>query len=95
MNKDDVARKLSREIYCTQGHAQRVISKVFNIITDALIDGEKVQLAGFGTFEVKNRAPRMGRNPKKNIPVPIPAKKVPCFTPGKSLKDFVEGVYDI
>lgn len=95
MKKDDLARKLSRELFCTQGAALRMINKTIQIIEDALVDGEKVQLTGFGTFEVKNRAPRMGRNPKKNIPVPIPAKKVPYFTPGRELKGLVEGDYHI
>ena len=91
MNKTDVALKLSRKIFCTQGRALYLIDKVTEIISDALAEGEKVQFADFGTFEVKDRAPRMGRNPKKNEPVPIPARKVPYFTPGKGLKSLVSG----
>ena len=59
-------------------------------ITEALIDGEKVQLVGFGSFEVKRRAERLGRNPKTKEAIKIPASKAPVFKPGKALKDAVD-----
>ena len=62
---------------------------VISIISDALVSGDKVQLVGFGTFESKERAARVGRNPRANIPVNIPAKRVPVFKPGSTLKSAV------
>ena len=59
-------------------------------ITGALIEGEKVQLVGFGSFEVKVRAERLGRNPTTKEEIPIPASKTPVFKAGKALKDAVQ-----
>ena len=60
------------------------------VVEDALKAGDKVQLVGFGTFEVKERAARSGRNPKTKEPVQIPASKSPTFKPGKALKDAIQ-----
>ena len=62
---------------------------VISVITDALAEGDKVQLVGFGAFEVKARAERVGRNPKTKAEIKIPASKVPVFKAGKALKDAV------
>ena len=62
----------------------------FNLITKALTEEEKVQIVGFGAFETKVRAERMGRNPKTGEDIPIPATKVPVFKAGKALKDAVD-----
>lgn len=62
--------------------AEVALEAVLSIISDALVSGDKVQLVGFGTFESKERAARVGRNPRANIPVNIPAKRVPVFKPG-------------
>ena len=59
--------------------AEVALEAVLSIISDALVSGDKVQLVGFGTFESKERAARVGRNPRANIPVNIPAKRVPVF----------------
>ena len=59
------------------------------VALEALVSGDKVQLVGFGTFESKERAARVGRNPRANIPVNIPAKRVPVFKPGSTLKSAV------
>ena len=90
MNKEAIVLALTREMGCNQRVAEVAIDSVIRIISNELASGRKVQLAGFGTFEVKDRAPRTGRNPKANIPVHIPARKVPYFTPGKTLKAYVE-----
>ena len=85
MNKDEMVNILSQRT----GFMKK-LDAVFQIITEALATGDKVQIANFGTFEVKHRAPRTGRNPRANVPVPIPAKQVPSFKPGKVLKTLIE-----
>lgn len=90
MNKDEMVYALAQKTGFTKKDSEFMLDSVFQIITEALVSGEKVQVAGFGTFEVKERAPRMGRNPKANLPVPIPAKLAPTFKPSKVLKDAVE-----
>ena len=69
--------------------AEAVVSATFDAITAALKDGDKVQLVGFGSFEVKKRAARVGRNPKTKESIEIPASVVPVFKAGKALKDAV------
>ena len=76
---------------CSKKDAEAVITATLDAITDALKDGEKVQLVGFGSFEVKKRAARVGRNPKTKEPIDIPASTVPVFKAGKVLKDMVGG----
>lgn len=90
MNKEEMVNALAQKTGYTKKDSEIVLDAVFQIISDTLASGRKVQVVGFGTFEVKERAPRMGRNPKANMPVPIPAKRVPYFTPGKVLKSRVE-----
>lgn len=86
MNKEDMVGLLAQKANLTKRDAETALDAVFDIITDALSSGEKVQIVGFGAFEVKSRAPRVGRNPKANVPVEIPARKMPVFKPGKPLK---------
>lgn len=90
MNKEGIVSALSQKARLTRKDAETTIDAVFEIITDALSSGDKVQIVGFGVFEVKNRAPRVGRNPKANVPVNIPARKMPVFKPGKPLKEAVD-----
>lgn len=89
MNKEDMAGLLAQKARLTKKDAETALDAVFDIITNALSSGEKVQIVGFGAFEVKSRAPRVGRNPKANVPVEIPARKMPVFKPGKPLKEAV------
>lgn len=89
MNKEDMVGILAQKTRLTKRDAETALDAVFGIITDALSSGEKVQIVGFGAFEVKSRAPRVGRNPKANVPVEIPARKMPVFKPGKPLKEAV------
>ena len=65
------------------------VNAAIEAIADCLASGDKVQLVGFGAFEVKSRAARIGRNPKTKETIQIPASKVPVFKPGKALKDAV------
>jgi len=69
--------------------AAKAVETVFSTITDALKEGGKVQLIGFGNFEVRERSARKGRNPQTGAEIDIPASKVPAFKPGKALKDAV------
>jgi DNA-binding protein HU-beta len=90
MNKDEIVNILSQRTGFMKKDSETLLGAAFQIITEALVSGEKVQIANFGTFEVKHRAPRTGRNPRANVPVPIPAKRVPSFKPSKSLKALIE-----
>jgi DNA-binding protein HU-beta len=74
----------------TKKDAGRVVDAVFNTIIEALARGEKVQLVGFGSFEVRPRAARMGRNPQTGEEIHIPARNTPLFKPGKALKEAVQ-----
>lgn len=91
MNKEEMTCALAQETGMTKASAEAALDAVLRIISDALVSGDKIQLVGFGTFEVKERAPRIGRNPRANVPVKIPAKRVPVFKPGKVLKSAVAG----
>lgn len=90
MNKDEMVNILSQRTGFMKKDSEVMLDAVFQIITEALAAGDKVQIANFGTFEVKHRAPRTGRNLRANVPVPIPAKQVPSFKPGKVLKTLIE-----
>ncbi|MHB1128164.1 MAG: HU family DNA-binding protein [Bacillota bacterium] len=89
MNKADLVSSVAEKAEITKKDAERVVSAVFNSIEDALSKGDKVQLVGFGTFEVKDRAARTGRNPKTGEEISIPASRVPGFKAGKALKELV------
>ncbi len=88
MVKADLVAEVA-EIGITKKQAAQVVDSVFGAIKDALADGDKVSLIGFGTFTVKQRAAREGRNPRTGKKIKIPKKKVPSFKPGKALKDAV------
>ena len=89
MNKADLINVVAEKAGLTKKDSEKAINGVFDAISDALIGGEKVQLVGFGAFEVKARAPRMGRNPKTKESIQIPASQSPVFKAGKALKDAV------
>ena len=75
----------------TKKDTDKAVTATFAAIEEALAAGDKVQLVGFGTFEVRDRAARTGRNPKTGDEIKIPATKVPAFKPGKALKQKVTG----
>lgn len=89
MNKTELVSSVAEKAEITKKEAEKVVSAVFASVEEALAKGEKVQLVGFGTFEVKERAARTGRNPKTGEEIDIPATRVPSFKPGKSLKENV------
>ena len=89
MNKGELIKKVADEIDFSQKDVTTVYTALIDAITDALKAGDKVQLAGFGSFEVKERAERKGRNPKTKEQITIPAAKYPAFSASKSLKESV------
>ncbi len=91
MNKTDLVNVVANETELTKTSVDAVISATFDAISAALKNGEKVQLIGFGTFEVKDTAAREGRNPKTGEAITIPASKKPAFSASKVLKDSVNG----
>ena len=89
MNKSDLIAAAAQQSGLAQKDAERCINAAIDTITAALVRGDKVQLSGFGTFEVSQRKARVGRNPRTRETVQIPATKVPAFKPSQSLKDNV------
>lgn len=89
-NKAELIEKVATATDLTKKDASKAVDAVLSSIEEALANGEKVQLIGFGTFEVRERAARKGRNPQTNEEIEIPASKVPAFKPGKALKDAVK-----
>ena len=90
MNKTDLVAAVAAKAEISKKDAEAAVSAVFASITDALADGDKVALVGFGTFEVKTRAARTGLNPRTGEKLSIPASKAPAFKAGKALKDAVK-----
>ncbi|MCI9242723.1 MAG: HU family DNA-binding protein [Lawsonibacter sp.] len=89
MNKMELVAEVAEKAELSKKDAEAAVSAAIDVITEALRKGDKVQLVGFGSFEVKSRAERMGRNPQTKEPIPIPASKAPVFKAGKALKDAV------
>lgn len=89
MTKSDLIEMVAKKVDLTNKAARESVTAVFGAISDALKRGEKVIVTGFGTFSVRNRAARTGRNPQSGEPIKIPARKTPGFTAGKALKKTV------
>lgn len=89
MNKAELVSSVAEKTELTKKDAEKAVNAVFESISAALEGGDKVQLIGFGTFEVRNRGPRSGRNPKTGEEIKIEAAKVPAFKAGKALKEAV------
>ncbi|GGI12243.1 MULTISPECIES: HU family DNA-binding protein [Bacillaceae] len=90
MNKTDLINAVAEAGELTKKQATLAVDAVFESILGALQNGDKVQLIGFGNFEVRERAARKGRNPQTGEEIEIAASKVPAFKPGKALKDAVK-----
>jgi len=90
MTKTDLIDRVADMAGLTKVDAKKAVDGVDDVIADALSRGEKVTWTGFGTFEVRSRAARMGRNPQTGAPMRIPATKTPAFRAGKGLKDAVK-----
>ena len=89
MNTSELIAAVANEAELTKKQAEAAVNAVTAAITDALKDGDKVQLVGFGTFETRSRAARTGKNPRTGEKIEIAASKVPAFKAGKALKDIV------
>ena len=89
MNKAELINAVAAATEFSKKDAEAAVTATLEAITSALKDGDKVQLVGFGSFEVKKRAARIGRNPKTKESIEIPASVVPVFKAGKALKDSV------
>lgn len=89
MNKTQFVSRLAEKTKLSKAEAERALNGVIEIITEQLKGGDKVNLTGFGSFSVGERAPRTGRNPQTGQPIDIPAARVPKFKAGKILKDSV------
>jgi DNA-binding protein HU-beta len=90
MNKSELIAKVAELSELSKKDATKAIESVFEAISDALKSGDKVQLVGFGNFEVRERSARKGRNPQTGQEIEISASKVPAFKPGKALKDGIQ-----
>ena len=89
MTKSDLISSVAEKTNLSKKDAEQAVSAVFDSITEALAADDKVQLVGFGSFEVRDRAARIGQNPSTHELIEIPASKVPAFKAGKGLKDAV------
>ena len=89
MNKSDLVAAMAAKTGDTKKSAEETLNAFVDVVTAALVKGEKVQLVGFGSFEVRKRAARKGRNPQTKEEIKIPASKAPVFKAGKALKDLV------
>lgn len=89
MNKTELITFTAQQTGLTKKDTERVLNAALDAITAAMTRGEKVQLSGFGAFDVKTREARLGRNPRTKESVEIPAARVPVFKPSKALRDIV------
>ncbi len=89
MTKTELVNVIAEKANYTKKDAEKALTTVISAISESLEKGEKVQLVGFGTFEVRDRKAKEGINPKTNTKISIPAKKVPAFKAGKALKDAI------
>ena len=88
-NKAELVAAVAEKTALSKKDSEKAVNAAFEAITAALVGGDKVQLVGFGAFEVKERNARVGRNPKTKEEIQIPASRVPVFKAGKALKDVV------
>lgn len=89
MTKADLVEIVASEAEMTKKDVEQLVEIIFGSIVSTLNNGEKIELRGFGSFRVRERNARKGRNPKTGEPVDIPAKRVAYFKPGKDLKDII------
>jgi integration host factor subunit beta len=89
MTKAALVEEVARVADLTKKHSEVIVDTVFRSIIEALHRGEKIELRGFGSFRLRRREPRKGRNPKTGDKVDVPSKRVPYFKPGKELKELI------
>ena len=89
MNKSELIAAIAAKTGETKKNAEATVNAFIEVVTETLVEGDKIQLVGFGSFEVRKRAARKGRNPQTKEEIKIPASKAPVFKAGKALKDLV------
>jgi integration host factor subunit beta len=89
MTKAELVEEVARTTQLTKKHAEIIVNTVFDSIVDSLKDGEKIELRGFGSFRIRHRGARTGRNPKTGDKVKVPPKRIPYFKPGKELRELL------
>lgn len=87
MNKTELISAVAEKAAISKKDAESAVNAVIDVIVETVAQEEKVQLVGFGTFEVRHRNERQGRDPRTNSPITIPASKIPAFKAGKAFKD--------
>ena len=90
MTKNELTERVAKKVGLTKKTAFETVNSTFAIIRDALTKGDKVVITGFGTFEVRSRAPRTGRNPQTGETIKIPGHKLPGFTAGKTFRRLIK-----
>jgi integration host factor subunit beta len=89
MTKAELVDEVARTAELTKKHAELIVNTVFDSIVQSLKNGEKIELRGFGSFRIRRRGARIGRNPKTGDRVEVPPKRIPYFKPGKELKELL------
>lgn len=89
MTKAELVEEVARNTQLTKKHAEIIVNTVFDSIVDSLKSGEKIELRGFGSFRIRRRGARIGRNPKTGDQVMVPPKSIPYFKPGKELRELL------
>lgn len=90
MTKNELIEKVAKKASLTKRASRDAVDSLFNLIRDSLVRGEKVVITGFGTFLIRSRAARRGRNPQTGEAIQIPRKKIPGFSSGKTLKRLIK-----
>ncbi len=89
MTRAELVEQVTRVSELSKKHAEIIVNTVFDSIIEALQNDEKIELRGFGSFRIRKRHSRVGRNPKTGARVEVPAKRIPYFKPGKELKELI------
>jgi integration host factor subunit beta len=89
MTKAELVEEVAHKTGLPKKQAEIIVNTVFESIVDSLKSGEKIELRGFGSFRIRHRGARVGRNPKTGEKVPVPAKRIPYFKPGKHLRELL------
>ncbi len=90
MNKTELIAAVAEKSGLSKKDADNAVNSMLDVVVETLAQGDKVQIVGFGTFEVRSRSERQGRDPRTNNPITIPASKSPAFKAGKAFKDAVD-----
>src|SRR5262245_21341207 len=94
MTKADLVEEVARVSDLTKKHSETIVNTVFDSIIQALQRDDKIELRGFGSFRIRQRRSRQGRNPKTGDKVDVPAKRIPYFKPGKELKEIINAALE-